>query len=598
MSSRRVTAYGRKGHNFVRARDVDFRPGSKSQATPGRNKESGMVLEDTYQTTAAEGSDSDSDVTPKGSGAWAINHAAPAHKRKPGKENKVASTLQKPQKNIISTESPSANAPLKPKARKHSPARTSRRMQSNVPPGRTPLALKFSAERSSHLESSIASASRISRRSVRPSATGVQQGGRAKQVPPTAQITSTEPICLSSDDDDEPVQVKWRMKSRPKALLILSDEESDANKDSVIGGTSISPINLCNDSDEEISTAHSAKLGAITRTVRDLDLRETRPVDQEARNGGPSKGKRATSQSSDTSPVAIRYTRKSSSARAVGQIPAYQPTTRVAPSRVQRDGRSRLAGSIASLPKDVIDAVAATGDLDAAMQHLTPRTRMQLGEGTIAKDSLSSSAKRPVTRRSDKSSTLPKPLHTSSSCSSDEIIPSSQSFILADSTPSPRDQELSSLLQACQQGAVMDFSEFIASFIFDELHGKQAGRVSLRKLGEASFSEVFVAGDLVLKIIPVQLDCEAGFDEVDDVDLPSSSTVAEVEREIKVTREMGSLHKGFVQLLKWVSVLLVIARYPILAGPSLSADGIPPSSLIYGTNMNARRDLRTFARVR
>ena len=96
----------------------------------------------------------------------------------------------------------------------------------------------------------------------------------------------------------------------------------------------------------------------------------------------------------------------------------------------------------------------------------------------------------------------------------------------------------------------MDFSEFIASFIYDELHGKQAGRVSLRKLGEASFSEVFVAGDLVLKIIPVQLDCEAGFDEVDDVDLPSSSTVAEVEREIKVTREMGSLHKGFVQLLK------------------------------------------------
>ena len=74
---------------------------------------------------------------------------------------------------------------------------------------------------------------------------------------------------------------------------------------------------------------------------------------------------------------------------------------------------------------------------------------------------------------------------------------------------------------------------------------------SYQKVGEASYSEVFGIGNVVLKIIPL-------FDEDHDVsetwtaswDPPPVSEVQDVLKEIVVTRAMGEICKGFIKLLK------------------------------------------------
>ncbi|KAG6821512.1 hypothetical protein H0H93_000021 [Arthromyces matolae] len=86
--------------------------------------------------------------------------------------------------------------------------------------------------------------------------------------------------------------------------------------------------------------------------------------------------------------------------------------------------------------------------------------------------------------------------------------------------------------------------------------------VSFRKIGEASYSEVFGIGDVVLKVIPIRdesIGNEAGGQDVSEDEGPAPSDAKDVLKEIIVTEAMGNVCEGFVSLLK---AYVVRGKYP------------------------------------
>jgi len=120
------------------------------------------------------------------------------------------------------------------------------------------------------------------------------------------------------------------------------------------------------------------------------------------------------------------------------------------------------------------------------------------------------------------------------------------------------------LLQECHQETCgpHNFSTFIDSFpydaIFDSVRDKEGVDMQFKKIGEASYSEVFGIGDVVLKVIPLRNETKEAGSLADD-DGPAPSDVKDVRKEIIVTRAMGEVHQGFVKLLK---TYVVRGRYP------------------------------------
>lgn len=129
-------------------------------------------------------------------------------------------------------------------------------------------------------------------------------------------------------------------------------------------------------------------------------------------------------------------------------------------------------------------------------------------------------------------------------------------------TPPPY---LAALLEECAQSDTgpYEFSAFIDTFPYDPVvnsdHGGERLRAEFRKIGEASYSEVFGIGDVVLKIVPLRNEDAVG--PVLDVEGPAPSDAPDVLREIAVTRAMGDMCPSFVKLLK---TYVVKGRYPEL----------------------------------
>ena len=127
--------------------------------------------------------------------------------------------------------------------------------------------------------------------------------------------------------------------------------------------------------------------------------------------------------------------------------------------------------------------------------------------------------------------------------------------------PAPTHQpaHLLSLLDECGQSAPVEFSAFIEAFpVHPIVQSSCSGPVAFQKIGEASYSEVFGIGDIVLKIIPIRdEECSVR----DDVDTPAPSDAKDILREIVVTRALGEMCHGFVSLLK---TYVVRGRYPSL----------------------------------
>jgi serine/threonine-protein kinase haspin len=115
------------------------------------------------------------------------------------------------------------------------------------------------------------------------------------------------------------------------------------------------------------------------------------------------------------------------------------------------------------------------------------------------------------------------------------------------------------LLDECGQEAPVEFSAFIKAFpVHPIVRSSCSGHATFQKIGEASYSEVFGIGDVVLKIIPIRN--EEGPDEI-DAETPAPSDAKDVLKEIVVTRAMGEMCNGFVNLLK---TYVIRGKYPSL----------------------------------
>jgi serine/threonine-protein kinase haspin len=119
---------------------------------------------------------------------------------------------------------------------------------------------------------------------------------------------------------------------------------------------------------------------------------------------------------------------------------------------------------------------------------------------------------------------------------------------------------LKDLLAECEQERPHEFSAFIETFPFDPLvySALDSGSVRFRKIGEASYSEVFGIGDVVLKVIPLRNPIPSS---TEDKEMPPPSDAKDVWKEMIVTKAMGQVDDGFVRLLRGY---IVKGRYPSL----------------------------------
>jgi len=122
------------------------------------------------------------------------------------------------------------------------------------------------------------------------------------------------------------------------------------------------------------------------------------------------------------------------------------------------------------------------------------------------------------------------------------------------------------LLQECNQDSPHEFSSFINSFPFDPIVQSYESelvaysKAEFRKVGDASYSEVFGIGSVVLKIVPLRDGSETKADGY-HVESPPPSDARDVLQEIAATRLMGELCEGFTKLLR---TYVVRGKYPSL----------------------------------
>ncbi|CAE7181870.1 unnamed protein product [Rhizoctonia solani] len=125
------------------------------------------------------------------------------------------------------------------------------------------------------------------------------------------------------------------------------------------------------------------------------------------------------------------------------------------------------------------------------------------------------------------------------------------------SSPYPR--ELRSLLKECSQSEPIDLGAFVATFSTDDVHFRfpstSGQRRRWQKIGEASYSEVFRLGGVVVKIVPLKME----HDGWNGVDGPCVSEMGDVQKEIAITRAMGEIQDGFIKLAK---VHVAFGSYP------------------------------------
>ena len=133
---------------------------------------------------------------------------------------------------------------------------------------------------------------------------------------------------------------------------------------------------------------------------------------------------------------------------------------------------------------------------------------------------------------------------------------------------SPPPPHLRPLLAECAQETPHEFSAFIELFPLDPIvrgtgegGEKAAQAVAFQKIGEASYSEVFGIGDVVLKVIPLRDEARAHAGEEEEEEAPATSDARDVLKEIFVTRAMGDMCAGFVRLLR---TYVVRGKYPSL----------------------------------
>ena len=104
------------------------------------------------------------------------------------------------------------------------------------------------------------------------------------------------------------------------------------------------------------------------------------------------------------------------------------------------------------------------------------------------------------------------------------------------------------LLAEADQTAPLDFTAFVNSFPRDKVHGSKGNHLDYRKIGDASYSEVFGIGKVALKIMPLKSEIER-FTIDEDIEMPFESTMEDVLKEVTITKAMGDICSGFIKLL-------------------------------------------------
>lgn len=123
------------------------------------------------------------------------------------------------------------------------------------------------------------------------------------------------------------------------------------------------------------------------------------------------------------------------------------------------------------------------------------------------------------------------------------------------------------LLKFGGQPMPIDFLEFLEIFKTrdiealssmvnrDKARTVQRASLKYRKIGDASYSEVFSIGDLVLKVVPLAVEIETDSEddsEDGDIEIPFKSSPESVLKEVMITKVTGDTVDGFIKLLKWV----------------------------------------------
>ncbi|KAG8717554.1 hypothetical protein FRC08_007237 [Ceratobasidium sp. 394] len=141
--------------------------------------------------------------------------------------------------------------------------------------------------------------------------------------------------------------------------------------------------------------------------------------------------------------------------------------------------------------------------------------------------------------------TLPPtaPLSTSASHRNLPSLTDPKISLRSNLTPTLRD-----LCSTCDQQEPICFRNFVSTFSLDHAHtGYPPPTPQWKKIGEASYSEVFRIGGVVMKVIPLRMSGE-GVEQ--DLDGPDKSEIKDVEKEIRMTRAMGEMNLGFIKLVR------------------------------------------------
>ncbi|KAG8685504.1 hypothetical protein FRC08_013076, partial [Ceratobasidium sp. 394] len=218
------------------------------------------------------------------------------------------------------------------------------------------------------------------------------------------------------------------------------------------------------------------------------------------------------------------------------EIPAQskniKPTTQEHPVRIQPVEQIDRQPVVPEQPEDLRKSRSTKRSLADAKPKPTP-TRSSIP--TQTKPEVSSSASAPRPRTSIKSET-----RNQSQPSRPEPGPSSSHPCYSPS--------LQSLLSTCSQPEPMDLEAFVSTFSTDDVHRLYpSSRRRWRKIGEASYSEVFGLGGVVVKVVPLRME---GAGAGADIDGPCVSEIEDVEKEIAITRVMGDIQNGFIKLVR------------------------------------------------
>ncbi|KAH8094843.1 hypothetical protein BXZ70DRAFT_339376 [Cristinia sonorae] len=414
---------------------------------------------------------------------------------------------------------------------------------------------------------------------------------------------------LPSNAPTSPARAGKKGKTTVHGLLPLKNSSSVIDVDIVTfdrSGRRVSQEKRVSKSDVQVNPVQSARVGhpvgRIPRPEKDVivvsDSEDDAPIVRPPKRANTRARPRPIILSSDDSdnetepngPPAGRF-RSPIPAPSFSRNVIASPSSGSTPPPSTHPGRIAANKTAAVVPHSVSQPPAKPFQPVALPYHLDGPSRSKPRQLTPIRKRKGRSAAFPAPP-SPPSPTTPTDLDLSFSFDELTLSPSTRAHLQAHETAPPA--YLVPLLQECSQTTPHEFSAFIDMFPFDPIvqsthiedEAENIGLARFQKIGEASFSEVFGIGDVVLKVVPLRDENASGVDVGGE--LPAPSDAKDVLNEIIMTRAMGETCEGFVKLLR---TYIVRGKYPSLlldlwdeyderkGSESVRPDGFPVSQV-------------------